>query len=80
MPDTAETFSYFLKYDGSIQISIRFTPCIQPVSNADSRTDKPALRPVTKNKASADKAPVPKIIPAHKSGFVNTFLYSPDTI
>ncbi len=75
MPDTVETFPCGLKNGGIIQISIRFTPCILPVSRAENRTEKAAFSPVSKKSASAERAPVKKNIPAHISGFVETSFY-----
>lgn len=76
MPDTVETFPCDLKNGGIIQISIKFTACILPVSRAENRTEKAAFSPVSKKSASAERAPVKKNIPAHIMGFVNFFIYS----
>ena len=67
-PDTVDTFPCALKNGGIIQIRIRFTPCIQPVNNADSNTDPMALVPFKKNNPSAANAPTAKIIAAQVTG------------
>ena len=73
-PDTVDTFPRDLKNGGIIQIRIKFTPCILPVSRAENRTENAAFLLVSKNSASAEMAPVKKNAPAHIRGFVNFFI------
>ena len=80
MPDAVDTFPSFLKNGGIIQISIRFTPCIQPVSSAENSTEATALAPLSRNKPKAAIAPTAKIIHAQPTGFFSCPPYILDAI
>ena len=47
-PVTVETLPYFLKYGGTIAVSIDDTPCIAPVSIAEHKIETIALAPEPK--------------------------------
>ena len=47
-PVTVETLPYFLKYGGTIAVSIDDTPCIAPVSIAEHKIETIALAPEQK--------------------------------
>ena len=44
-PVTVDTLPYFLKYGGTIAVSIEDTPCIAPVSIAEHKIETIALLP-----------------------------------
>lgn len=48
MPEAVETLSYLAKNGGSIDTSILFMPCIQPVSTAERMTENAAFEPLRK--------------------------------
>ena len=59
-----------------MEISIRLTPCIQPVNTAVSPTEAAAEDPVSTLIPRAAAAPTPKKIPAQRIGFIGIFRYT----
>ena len=53
-----------------MEISIRLTPCIQPVRRAEKSTENRALLPVKTNNKTAKAVPDPKNTAAQEMGFL----------
>ena len=75
-PETVDTFPVFLKNGGIIQMSKRLTPCIEPVSTAEQKTDIAAVFQLNSIKEKADKHPIAKKSAEHNTGFLNLLRYN----
>ena len=74
-PDVKETLPYFLKCKGTMQISIRLTPCMQPVMTADNATDNAALKDGATASTAVAKNPIPNMLPAQINSLLSLLLY-----
>ncbi len=75
-PDTKETLLYFLKCKGIMQISMRLTPCMQPVITVDNATDNAGLKDGAAASIAAAKKPIPNMLPAQISSLLSLLSYS----
>ena len=73
-PDINEIFPKREKYGGTIQVTIIFTPYIQPVKRAEKITETPAFFPFVTNSKNADTKPKINIIPVRSISFFTIFL------
>ncbi len=74
IPETVETLPVEIKYLGTNDMSIKFIPCIQPVTVAMAKTDNTALFPETKRSKKEQTHARANITPAQVIGFLNAFL------
>lgn len=59
-----------------MQINKRLTPCMEPVSTAEQKTDNAAVFPFNSIKEKADKHPTAKKNAEHNTGFLNLLRYN----
>jgi hypothetical protein len=71
-PDIREILPVYLKYGGIRQISIRFTPCILPVTRVESMVERAMLEEEKNDRAQEETKLKANIIPAKASSFFTT--------